>query len=387
VQQFLFGQQNALATLGSPYSPLLPPNSAYPLFQPRTPDGALLVEAISPRAIDPYTEEYNLNLQYALGRDTLIETGYVGSRSLHLAGSQMFNQAQLASPTHPVNGATTNTAANAQQRAPFAGVGEASLINDTRYIANYNSLQTSVTRRMSHGLQFLASYTWAKSLDETSGSNGAEFYALWLYTNDQNNPRQAYGPTTFDRSNRGVLSLIYSTPALHQGPWLARWTLKDWQLSGILVAQSGTPLTIVDQSAGSVYGTYPFEHRAQLSGKPIATPGSLFMRVQNGYWSSAAFASAPMAPFAGGAGDTDFGDSGSGIVRGPGQRNIDMAVERVFPLERGSIVRFRTEFFNLTNTTNFADPDRRVSDGSAFGKISAAATNPRIVQFALKYQF
>ncbi len=387
VQQFLFGQQNAPATLAAPYSPLLPTDSAYPLFQPRTPSGALLVEAISPRAIDPYTEEYNLNLQYALGRDTLIETGYVGSRSLHLAGSQMFNQAQLASPTGPVNGATTNTAANAQQRAPFAGIGEASLINDTRYIADYNSLQTSVTRRMSHGLEFLGSYTWAKSLNENSGSNGAEFYELWLYTNDQNNPRQAYGLTDFDRSNRGVLSLIYSTPALHDGPQMARAALKDWQLSGILVAQSGTPLTIVDQSAGSVYGTYPFEHRAQLSGTPIATTGSMFSRVKSSYWNPAAFASAPEAPFGGSAGDTDFGNGGTGMVRGPDQRNVDMAVERAFPLERGSALRFRSEFFNLTNTTNFANPDRRVSDGSAFGKISAAATNPRIIQFALKYQF
>ncbi len=138
VQQFLGGPVNGPATLAAPFHPLLPPDSAFPLFQPRTPNSALLVEAISPRSIDPYTEEYNLNLQYALGRDTLVETGFVGSRSLHLAGSQGFNQALLASPSNPVNGATTNTRANAQQRAPFAGIGEASLINDTRYIASYD---------------------------------------------------------------------------------------------------------------------------------------------------------------------------------------------------------------------------------------------------------
>jgi len=385
VQQFLFGQQNAAATLAAPYSPLLPPDSAYPLFQPRTPDGALLVEAISPRAIDPYTEEYNLNLQRALGRDTLIEVGYVGSRSLHLAGSQMFNQAQLVSPAQPFNGATTNTAANAQQRAPFAGVNETSLINDTRYIADYNSLQMSATRRMRHGLEFLASYTWGKSLNETNGSNGAEFYELWLYTNDQNNPRQAYGLTDFDRSNRGVLSFIYSPPAMRRGSWAARQALRDWRFSGIMVAQSGTPLTIVDRNAGAVYGTYPFEHRAQLSGQPLATGGSMFSRVHSTYWNPAAFTSAPTAPF-GGPGDTDFGNAGSGIARGPGQRDVDMAVERSFPVE-SSALRFRAEFFNLTNSTNFANPDRTVSDGSAFGTITSTANNPRVVQFALRYQF
>lgn len=388
VRQSLANAANGAATIAAPFNPLLPPNSAYPLFQPRVPNGSLTVEAIATNAVDPYSEQYNLNLQYAVGRNTLIETGYVGSRSLHQAGTRMFNQALLASPTHPVNGVTTNTVANALQRAPFQGIGTTSLINETRFIANYNSLQVSVTERMNHGLEFLASYTHGKNLNETNGSNGAEFYELWLYTNDQNNPRQAYGLSDFDRSNRGVLSLIYSTPAVHGGPWLAREALKDWRLSGILVAQSGTPFTILDRNtAGGVYGTLSQERRAQLSGAPIATTGSLFTRAKSAYWSSAAFTAAPEAPFGNSASDTDFGNSGSGIVRGPGQRNIDMGVERAFPLERGSQVVFRSEFFNLTNTTNFAAPDRRWSDGAAFGKISAAASNPRIVQFALKYQF
>lgn len=386
VRQQLSGVANGPATLAAPFNPLLPQDSAYPLFQPRVPGGSLTVEAISPRLVDPYVEEYNLNLQYALGRDTLIETGYVGSRSLHLPGTQMFNQALLASPTNPVNGATTNTVANALQRAPFVGVGDTSLINDTRYLGDYNSLQTSVTRRMSHGLEFLGSYTWSKSLNENSGSNGAEFYDLWLYTNDQNNPRQAYGLSDFDRSNRGVLSLIYSTPTLHEGSWAAREALKDWQLSGILVVQSGTPLTILDQNAAKVYGTLAQEHRAQLSGARIATPGSLYTRVKSTYWSSAAFTAAPEAPFGGAATDTDFGDSGTGMVRGPGQHNVDLALERSFPLERGAL-RFRSEFFNVSNTPTFANPDRKFSDGSSFGTITSTANNPRIIQFALKYQF
>ena len=387
VRQQLSGAANGAATLAAPFDPLLPQDSAYPLFQPRVPGGALSVDAVSPGLVDPYVEEYNLNLQYALGRDTLVETGYVGSRSLHLPGTQMFNQAQLASPTNPVNGATTNTAANALQRAPFAGLGETSLNNDTRYLGDYNSLQASVTRRMSHGLEFLGSYTWGKSLNENSGSNGAEFYELWLFTNDQNNPRQAYGLSDFDRSNRGVLSLIYSTPSLHEGPRVAREALKDWQLSGIFVAQSGTPLTILDQNAAEVYGTLPQEHRAQLSGAHIATTGSLYSRVKRGYWSAAAFTAAPEAPFGNGPADANFGDSGTGMVRGPGQHDLDMAIERVFPLEKGNALRFRTEFFNVSNTPNFANPDRKFSDGASFGAITSTANNPRIIQFALKYQF
>jgi len=386
VRQILSAAQNGPATLQKPYSPLLPPNSSYPLFQPRVPGGSLLVNAVSPRAVDPYMEEYNLNLQYSPARDFLIETGYVGTRRLHVAGTVEFNQAELASPSQPINGVTSNTVANVAQRVPFAGVSPQSLYNDTRYIANYNSLQSSVTKRMSHGLQFLGSYTWSKALDETSGSNGAEFYELWLSTNDQNNPRQAYGLTDFDRTHRGVLSLIYDTPNLREVARLSRRAFSDWQFSGILVAQSGTPETIIDNNAGAVYGTLSQEHRAQVSGAPVSTSGSLFSRVINGYLSPAAFTSAPEAPFGSSAADTDFGNSAVGMVRGPGQGNIDMAIERQFSIE-GSSLHVRAEFFNLTNTPNFANPNRTVSAGSAFGTISSTSNNPRVIQLALKYAF
>ena len=388
VQQFLSDAQNGAATLQAPFNPLLPPDSSYPLFQPRVPGGSLLVEAVSPRAVDPYTEEYNLNLQFALGHDYLLETGYVGSRTVHVAGSTEFNQAQLASPTNPVNGATSNTAANVTQRLPFAGLSPVSLFNETRFNSSYNSLQASLTKRLSHGLQFLGSYTFSRSLDETSGSNGAEFYELWLVTNDQTNPRQAYGPTSFDRTHRGVLSFIYNPPAMDRGPRLVRGALAGWQFSGILVVQSGTPLTIIDNNAGTVYGTYSFEHRAQLMpGVAATTTGSLFSRVANHYLNAGAFTSAPEAPFGSSAADTDFGDSGSGMVRGPGQGDLDMAVERSFALEGAGHIAVRAEFFNLTNTANFANPDRRVNDGSAFGTITSTSNNPRVIQLALKYRF
>jgi hypothetical protein len=387
IRQILSAAQNGGATLQQPYSPLLPPNSSYPLFQSRTPGGSLLVNAVSPRAVDPYMEEYNLNLQYSPARDFLFEVGYVGTRRLHVAGTTEFNQAQLASPSQPINGVTSNTVANVTQRVPFAGISPQSLYNDTRYIANYNSLQASVTKRMSHGLQFLGSYTWSKALDETSGSNGAEFYELWLSTNDQTNPRQAYGLTDFDRTHRGVLSLIYDVPNPRWGPWLARKTFADWQLSGILVAQSGTPETIIDNNAGAVYGTLAQEHRAQNSGAPVYTSGSVFSRVINGYLSPAAFTSAPEAPFGNSAADTGFGNSAVGMVRGPGQRNLDMAFERQFAIEGGNSFHLRAEFFNLTNTPNFANPNRTASAGSAFGTISSTSNNPRIIQLALKFAF
>jgi hypothetical protein len=146
-------------------------------------------------------------------------------------------------------------------------------------------------------------------------------------------------------------------------------------------------MAIIDNNAGQVYGTYSFEHRAQSSGTPAATSGSMFSRVMNGYLNASAFTSAPEAPFGSSAADTDFGNSAVGMVRGPGQRNLDMAIERNFSIEGKSSLRVRTEFFNITNTSNFANPDNTVDNGSAFGKISSMSSNPRIIQLALKYSF
>jgi Carboxypeptidase regulatory-like domain len=395
VLQIQSDSANAAATLQNPFAPALPAASSYPVFVSRVPFGFPFLQGIAPQTVDPRTQEYNLNLQYAFHGDYLVEVGYVGSRSAHRSGSIEFNQALLAGPDNPVNGEVTNSTNNLIQRLPYQGISPGSLFTKSDFIANYNSLQSSITRRFRHGLQFLGSYTWSKSLDETSGSGGGSVFELWLLTNDQRNPRQAYGLTDFDRSQRGVVSFTYEVPPFRNISPRARWALSDWQLSGIGVLQSGTPLTVMDFNAGSVYGN--FENRAQRSGSRPSTHGSLFTRVTNHYLDAAAFTRAPEVINGTSLADQDFGNSGVGIVRGPGQHNIDFAVEKIIPLTESNSLRFRTEFLNLTNTPQFANPNINLgySDPLAenptaspsFGKITSSATNPRIIQFALKYQF
>ena len=388
ISQLFAGAQNAGATLQAPFSPLLPSESSYPIFIPRIPGGGPTVVGMSSHFTEPYTEEYNLNTQFQLARDYLFEVGYVGTRSVHVAGCAEFNQALLASSIAPVYGATNNSINNVVQRAPYQGVAPGSYTCASEYNSNYNSLQSSVTKRLSHGFQFLGSYTWSRDLDETSGSSGSQVFELWLLTNNQHNPSQDYGPTDFDRTHRGVFNLTYNTPAFGNMPTLVRHAIAGWQASGIFVAQSGTPITILDDNAGAVYGNYPFENRAQLSGmaRP-ATSGSLYSRVIGQYLNPAAFTSAPEAPNGTSSADTDFGNSGVGLVRGPGQRNIDMALEKTIPIVESQSLHFRAEFFNLTNSSNFANPNNTFSSGASFGIITAASNNPRIIQLALKYQF
>jgi hypothetical protein len=395
LQQLSYGAQNARATLQRPFDPLLPPTSSFPIYQPRSAGGGAYTSGVSPHVIDPYTQEYNLNLQYAFARDFLVEVGYVGAHTAHSPGSVEFNQALLASSQNPVNGATMNTAANVIQRLPFAGIATGSLFSETAFIANYNSLQGSITKRLSHGLEFLGSYTWSKILDETSGSGGGDVFELWLLTNNQNNPRQAYGLTDFDRDQRVVANFTWTSPKFQQTPMLVRRALSNWDFSGIAVIQSGSPITVLDSNAGLVYGN--FENRAQHTGSNPSTHGSLHSRVLHGYLDQNAFTIAPEAPNGSGPGDTDFGNSGTGMVRGPGQHNMDLAVERIFPVTESSSFRFRAEAFNVTNTPQFANPNNTLDfvEGpngpanliSSFGAITATAANPRIIQLALKYQF
>ena len=394
--QFFAGSSNGGATLQQPFVPQLPPDTAYPTFLPRVPGGGPTLTAISRHIVEPYTAEYNLNAQLAFAHDYLLEIGYVGTHSLHESGCVEFNQALLASPANPVNGETTNSAANVINRLPYAGISPGSLFCESSFNATYNSLQASMTKRLSHGLEFLGSYTWSRNLDQTSGSSGSNVFEQHLLTNDQTNFRQAYGPTDFDRTNRAVLSLVYNTSFARHLPRFASRVIGNWQISALGVVQSGTPITILDDSAGSVYGNYPFENRAQLSGtaKPT-TSGSLRSRVLGSYLNRSAFTSAPEAPNGTGPFDTDFGNSSVGLVRGPGQRNLDMAFEREIPVWESHAIKFRTELFNLTNTANFNNPGNDIANlGSGgpfgtppFGVITSTSNNPRIIQLALKYQF
>jgi hypothetical protein len=292
-----------------------------------------------------------------------------------------FNQALIATPEHPVNGETTTTLENLSQRLPFTGLAAGrSYICETSFDSNYNALQTAMIKRFSRGLDFQASYTWSKNLDFTSGTGGLDSFDLGFLSNDQTNPRQAHGLNDSDRTHRFVLSFIYAPPKLQTGPSVLRHVLSQWQFSGEAVLQSGLPITASDSSAATVYGNLSGFNRAECTGANPASPGSLFDRV-DGYFNPAAFAAPPVI------GDgTGFGSCGVGILRGPGQRNLDLGIQRNIPITESSALQFRAEFFNITNTPKFGLPTSDHSSPS-FGLITSSVSGPRIIQFALKYNF
>jgi hypothetical protein len=169
---------------------------------------------------------------------------------------------------------------------------------------------------------------------------------------------------------------------------------QGWTWSGVTTIQDGTPLTITDTRGGTVFtgGSGGPTSTAQLCpGKTyadIATTGDLQQRVGT-FLNSSAFCTLPTAASLGIAStdtSTMYGNSGLGVVRGPGQNNWDMSLAKSFVIRESQTLQFRSEFFNTWNHPQFSNPVTAVSS-STFGQISSTSVNPRVLQFALKYLF
>jgi hypothetical protein len=199
------------------------------------------------------TQQWNLSIQYALNNSTSFQVGYVGTRSTRIETTNQINEARLASPANPINGITTNTADNAPQRVPVAGIAPAGL-NQASWIgySNYNGLQTLFTRKLSHGIQFGAAYTYSKTLTDVTGVGtfplGGGAY------NDQLDASGGYGPADFDYRHRFVANYLWNLPNFHNNQGLAGKLLSGWSTSGVIVAQTGPALTFTDNRFGSIFG-------------------------------------------------------------------------------------------------------------------------------------
>ncbi|HBB88886.1 MAG TPA: hypothetical protein DC047_14865 [Blastocatellia bacterium] len=410
--------------VANPFFPA-PPISAFPTLVP----GVALSGTLFDRNIrTPYLHQFNFNAQYEIHKNYLFEIGYVGTRGKNLFRQVGINQARLATPASPITNAvtgqviTTNTPANASLRAPYQGVGINNFFqNQSTAYSHYNSLQMSLTRRFTNGLSFLASYTLAKSIDNASGQGGGPGAGGVLnpgavgetspILGNQLDFNANRGRSDFDRKHRLVFSAIYEipTPQFGKDSSAGKLLLGGWQLAGIVTSMSGLPIDIVDTGAGSLYG---------LNGAALSRPnlvGDPFSNVPAGYYfNPLAFARPVVAagaviPSSGGlataaAVGTDIGTLTRNILRGPHQNNVDFSVIKRFRFMESKAIEFRTEFFNLLNTVNFANPISDLNavpatnfnaDGTInaalgsgrFGKIISTSSNPRLIQFGLKFSF
>lgn len=377
----------------------LTPDSALPQFVPFSTRQQFLQNLFSDQHFRPgYVQEMSLNLQTALAANYLVEIGYVGSRGLHLARSLLINQAGLASPSNPIRGLTADTVANVNQRVPYGGL-TATALNDTDSggASWYNALQASLTKRFSSGLQFLASYTFSRALDTEAQNIVGNSNAINPAGN-QLAPLARYGPSSFNRKHRLVVSFTYDFPTLGGFSRPVRGLLNGWEIGGVTTVQSGLPITLTANNPNNAFGitTDRVQIPTGCTNSQLESPGSVTSKLTKYFNTQCITHSGGQALFplipasAGGDGIvTNFGDSGVGIVYGPDQDDWDLSlVKRTkvnWPNEVANL-EFRTEFFNAFNTPQFGLPDSNFGDPT-FGQISTTSVNPRILQFALKFNF
>jgi len=359
----------------------------FPTFIPYSPATANAITFFAPQYRPPMVQEYSLGTQTQITPSLVLEVGYAGARGLHLIDERSVNQAGFASAANPINGQTTNTDANIQQRVPFLGFSSAQMLQIGSDASSwYNALLVSLNKRFSHGLQFQVSYTWAKDLSTsfgaTTGPNGA------TAVGNQNSLAQEYGPDNFVRPQRVVINYTYQLPKPHSDSAFVQQTLGGWSVQGVTVFQTGHYLSVLDTNATNVFGITT--DRASLSG--TCTPGQY---VNSGSVSSKLSSYLNKSCFQNPAviGDdgvgTGFGNTGVGILRGPNELNFDFSLFKHFPLHKlrdTADLEFRSEFFNIFNHPLFQDPDTNFADGT-FGQITNTYGNPRIIQIALKLTF
>ncbi len=403
----------AVVLLEDPFA-ILPSQDQFPALV----TGTLSSSTFERRLRTPYFHQYNASLQSTLSPDLLLEVAYVGTRGRNLFRNVRINQARLASIVQPIFNAVTgemitaNTPSNALLRAPYQGVDIAGFQQfQNSADSAYNSLQISLTRRLSHGLQLLASYTYSKSIDNASGQGG---FDTTIILGNQLDPKANRGFSDFDRTHRFVLSYLWDLPryAFAERSTAGRLLLSDWQIAGIVTAMSGQPFDIVDTASGSFY----FGANSSLA-RPNwaagATRDTATSNVPPGYFlNPSAFVrpvvqSGQLIPSSNGtavaaAQGTDIGNVGRNVLRGPGRFNVDFSVIRRFRIRESKSIEFRAEFFNLFNHVNLANPisnfnavpassisitGQIIGDPSDFGRITSTSNNPRLIQFAVKFNF
>jgi hypothetical protein len=384
------GAGNAAATFANPFGPEV----SLPQFVPYSPTTQLTPRFIAQDFRPPVTQQYSLNLQIDLGHNFMLETGYVGARGTHQITTRTYNQAALASVSHPIRGVTTNTVANIPLRVPYQGFASNGLTEVQSSAESwYNSLEASLTKRLSNGLQFLASYTFAQALSTAGVDTAAS--GVNSTPGIQNDSRLNYGRSDFNRKHRFVVSYVYDLPTPGKVTGFTKDLLSGWSVSGVTTYQSGLPLTLTGTNTNNIFGIT--SDRAQLAPgctyRDLVTSGSIADRLNNYFNSSCILRTSTGAAtwqvIGDDGGGTAFGNSGVGVLTGPGQRNWDISLMKRTPIrklgESGNL-ELRAEFFNAFNTPQFANPSTNVSAAN-FGVISATSVNPRVVQLAVKVNF
>jgi hypothetical protein len=392
-----------------------------------------------------YVMQYNLNIQRQLTPSTSLTVAYAGSRGIHnpwqtdelntvwpypvpgSGGGYLFPTVMntVVPVTNPVSqqvgcsGPFLPAGSCGTGVANPAGFVLGNVINPNvgsiqstiwQSQSSYNSLQVEVEKRMSHGFQIQGSFTWGKTLDNSSGSFAGDNYASDLTpTIPWWNLRITKGPSDFNVGRNLVINGLWNipTPASFSGPLV--WLAKGWEVGGVFTVSDGAPLWPLDGIEGDPMGQLNSEPMAIPSLASGCTPKNLVQPKNVQYLKASCFinAQAPSqafydAPAPMGCDHTHafptcinlLGTLGRNVITGPGLINADASIVKDTHISRISEnfnIQFRAEFFNLANHTNFAPPTNNLEAIDAtgapidgFGQIDAQQVPSREIQFGLK---
>lgn len=363
----------------------------------------------------PYTQNWNLTVQYEFLKNWVAEVGYIGSRGVKLLRSTQANSARLVNAASPgLGGLTVNSSLNANARTLIPGFSTNGLNMVTGSGESwYNAFIASVRRPLTRGLDVRFNYTFSKSLDNNSGTFTQD---LGNSLGNQLVPDLNKGLSNFDQRHRFVFTYLWQIPGPVHG--ILNRVLGGWSLSGTTILQSGFPFSVVTNTGGSLQGVSSGTARADVScNAGLTATGNISNRVDN-FLTANCFAAPPTLPVgtvltglnslqapgtgtftignlgASTTGGSLFGNSGRNILRGPFQQRFDVALVKSFALDplysylgEAASLQFRSEFFNLFNTPIFNNPNGNVQS-AAFGRITSTNdTTGRVIQFALKLNF
>jgi hypothetical protein len=292
----------------------------------------------------------------------VLEVSYQGSKGTHLPLYYNINQ--------PPPG--LGTVAQKQALRPYPQYGNINFL-DAVGNSSFNGLLTKLQQKYSNGLSFLMSYTYGKSIDNTPGTPYNVVPSRSSAANPQN-LRLERGLSGFDLRSRFVFSPVYELPFGPGKKYLKDnkclgWVVGGWEISGILSLQTGRPFTVlVNTDNANVLGNVD---RPNVVGNANAGPKTVQQWIN-----VSAFQLAPAGT---------FGNEGRNNVTGPGYKNLDISLSRVFRVTEKIAVQFRAESFNLANHPNFDQPAQTFGV-AGFGSITSAQP-PRQIQFGAKVRF
>jgi hypothetical protein len=359
------------------------------------------LQGVDPNIKTPYTMNYNLSFEQQAGSDMVATVSYVGNVSRHLALTYAPNTVRgLYAPG-------TNT----QQFQPFPDIGGVTVIHYGG-ISNYNSLQAKLEKRMSRGLTFLATYTWAHALDDTSDAGGLETavgdrnMALIPYTEEYTN-------SPYDIRNRLTVNGNYLLPFGRGRAFLnkSRWEdeiVGGWSSSLTFAAQTGTPFSVgpnISTAAGGGARAIKIRDPFAPGGSPDATnPGvtcATKTKTKTNWYNPCAFANPLPGSDIGTLLPSPVTDEPTAIallggrsltVYGPGYYGVNMSLFKNFTTFREQYLQFRADAFNILNHPTLANPST-INNNSNGGQITGPkffqqnTPDARFLQLSLKYAF